>query len=489
MIETIKIHDKFAFDIKFGYKTAYQAKENQYIINTYIFAPSSLDINRRTYQKEDFYKDIKSSIRFIPPSILLRNFCLDDNRPLQVLKEAMTALANEPSPQNADNFRFTLKMYCSVLKSSVRDEVFLIEKESNPEDLSYLTRYFIKNLQDSLDQYRAQRKLINVPNIEKKVLSIFSYGDEYLSNVLYKYAHRLINILNSKAIGDYKALSDELLGMIKYEGRYRFERQYPLVTNEAVKNEEFVYRRSVLKKFMENELQLHTFIKKDRQFLQQLVYSLAAGIAMVFATLVAFWSQMWYGNMTAHFFVILVVSYMLKDRIKELVRFYFSGKMNKFAFDNRSKIFSDNGQNIGFYRESFDFIEQKSVPEEILKIRNKEHITDIENEKIGEQVLIYRKQTAINPELIRKTYYDFEMQGIEDITRYNIAKFTSKMDDPEVPLYIPKGDLFKFTLADRIYHINLIIHFNAGIQDFYKRYRIVLNRNGIKRIEPIGLEP
>lgn len=40
---------------------------NDFAINTWIFLPNSLDINPATYGKEDFYRDVKSNVRFITP--------------------------------------------------------------------------------------------------------------------------------------------------------------------------------------------------------------------------------------------------------------------------------------------------------------------------------------------------------------------------------------------------------------------------------------
>ena len=115
MIENIKIHDRFSFEIKFGYKTSYSPNESTYLVNTYIFIPHTLDINRRTYQKEDFYKDLKSYIRFIPPIYLLRNFLAGENSPFIILENAMNKLSVDPSPENIEEYKFTLKMFCCIL--------------------------------------------------------------------------------------------------------------------------------------------------------------------------------------------------------------------------------------------------------------------------------------------------------------------------------------------------------------------------------------
>ncbi len=61
-----KIHDKFSVEFKVGF-VADGERGNDFAINTWIFLPNSLDINPATYGSEDFYRDVKSNVRFITP--------------------------------------------------------------------------------------------------------------------------------------------------------------------------------------------------------------------------------------------------------------------------------------------------------------------------------------------------------------------------------------------------------------------------------------
>ena len=72
MIDLItKIHDKFTLEFKVGFNTAQEErpkKYSDYVMNTWIFVPNSLDINAAKYSKDDFYRDLKSGVRLITPS-------------------------------------------------------------------------------------------------------------------------------------------------------------------------------------------------------------------------------------------------------------------------------------------------------------------------------------------------------------------------------------------------------------------------------------
>ena len=67
---TTKIHDKFTLEFKVGFNTDVAAKPMKYsdfVLNTWIFVPNSLDINAAKYSKENFYRDLKSDQRLITP--------------------------------------------------------------------------------------------------------------------------------------------------------------------------------------------------------------------------------------------------------------------------------------------------------------------------------------------------------------------------------------------------------------------------------------
>ncbi|MDD4086453.1 MAG: hypothetical protein PHP48_04350, partial [Bacteroidales bacterium] len=57
--DQVKIHNKFSVELKLGFTTRRKQKRNDFVVNTWIFIPNSLDINPYTYEKKDFYKDLK----------------------------------------------------------------------------------------------------------------------------------------------------------------------------------------------------------------------------------------------------------------------------------------------------------------------------------------------------------------------------------------------------------------------------------------------
>ena len=76
-----KIHDKFTLEFKVGFNTEQATKPmkyRDYVMNTWIFVPNSLDINAAKYSKDDFYRDLKSGVRLITPSYELHELANND---------------------------------------------------------------------------------------------------------------------------------------------------------------------------------------------------------------------------------------------------------------------------------------------------------------------------------------------------------------------------------------------------------------------------
>lgn len=140
---------------------------------------------------------------------------------------------------------------------------------------------------------------------------------------------------------------------------------------EDADNEILIFRQGVLKKYIGSVLFLDTQRESEGKFLEQILVGGAAGLAMVFATLVAFYAQKEFGNFTLPLFALLVASYIFKDRIKELSRIYFVNKLNKYRFDHKTDIFGDEGKRVGTCKEAINFVPEYKLPRKIRTFRKK----------------------------------------------------------------------------------------------------------------------
>ena len=480
--EHVKVHDKFSIEFKVGFIAHKEQKTNDFAMNLWVFIPNSLDINRFTYSKSNFYRDLKSNIRQITPVCKLTELVDGEQSPLNLLRLSMMSFAEHPTPANQQNYEYHVKMFQSIFKSSLRDEVRLIKDSALSETL-YLTHEYHRLVLHISAKYRQLIKIIDIPAIDKSLREYFWFGDEFMSNVIEFQTFRLMDRVKAKDPKLFELLNKELMEIIYIEIGYRKEKDYLLVEKTPDKNNhELVNRLSLLKKYIESHLYLNIDKRKDGVLVEQLLFSVAAGISMIFATAIAFSIQQRYGSFTMPLFVALVISYMLKDRIKEMTRFYFAHKMGTRYFDHKATM-SINQSDIGWAKESMDFISENKLPPEIVKARNCTSIIEANNRANSEKVLLYRMQMLMDREKLNKNS-EFSTDGLNSIIRFNFSEFIRNMDNPEFALYYPNElDGFELIDGEKLYYLNFVVEKRNDAQNETKRYRIAVNRNGIKKIE------
>ena len=483
MIEDqVKIHDKFSVEIKLGFNARRKPAVSDFAVNTWIFVPNSLDINRSTYEKSDFYRDLKSNIRLITPVYLLRDIARRDVEPFVLLEKSFADLASNPTRTKTAAYEYHIRMFVSIVKSALRNEIQHIQANGNDADFQFLIQELTGNIETIGANYRNLRRIINVPTVSRELMNYYHFGDEFLSNLFEQHAFKLLDGLGKSGQPD-ESTRLSLLELINTEVKYKREKGFPVVEkNSTDRNRELVFRLSLLKKYAENELFLNTNQRRDGIWIEQVYLSIAAGLSMIFATAVAFSFQQKYGNFTMPFFVALVVSYMLKDRIKEVTRYYFAHKLGRRFFDHRTDI-SLSEHRIGWSKESMVFTPEYKIPREVIKIRNRSAILEAENRNNREQIILYRKLVRLNRQSLNECS-QYPTGGMNDIISFNVSNFIQKMDNPVVPLYAPgENGKIEIIKGEKMYYINLIMQLKSEDQSEYKRYRIVLNRKGIREIE------
>ena len=237
----------------------------------------------------------------------------------------------------------------------------------------------------------------------------------------------------------------------------------------------------MLKKFAESDLYLSSNKRKNTFLVEQILYSLAAGAAMVVATLSSFFFQQRYGNFTLPFLIALVISYMFKDRLKDWLRLIFARRVSSKVFDTRTD-FRIKGQHIGWSKDSVDFIDSDKILPEVMKLRNRLPLFD-EVSGNDEKVILFRKKVQVWPTELAKAS-PFPMKGINDILRYNITEFTRKMDNPSFPLAGTwEDDDYRPIEGKKIYRLTFVIQCVYEGKTEYKRIMVRCDRNGILEVE------
>ena len=481
-----KKHDNFSVEFKFGFEgNSTEAGHHDFVVNSWIFVPNSLDINPQTYGKDQFYRDIKSNVRLITPVYLLRELSDADSLPFASLREAFERLASSPTPANEEVYESQIKMFAAIFKSALRNHSVHTSRTENPADVAYLTDDFVAEVKAIVKIYRSMYQLINVPTVEDRLRNYYLFGDEMMSHIIDVQSVRIlkqIDHLSSPLLMDAR---ERLVELVRSEKEYKRLQRYEIVEeNDAVGNRALVFRYGLLTKYIESELYIRPNKKRDGFAVEQVYYSLAAGLAMIFATSVAWFAQLRWGNITGPLFIVLVVSYMLKDRIKDLMRYYFAHRLGNKYFDNKAEV-RILDHKVGLIKEGVDFISENKTPSEIMDIRGRSSLVEAENRIFEEKILLYRKRIVIDNEQLGLASA-YPVKGINEILRFHMHRFVQKMDNPEVPVDTVDGEGRVATVkVQKIYYINVVMQLVEGTATSLHRFRIVMTRKGILDVQKI----
>jgi len=447
-----KVHDKYSIEFKMGFVAGDQPHEGDFSVGMWIFVPGSLDITPTTFTKAEFYRSVKSNIRLITPRYNLGDVVGGEAQPLK----------NVLATTNDIDYDYQLKLFCAIVKSALRDERDRILSMTDSAAIKEACKSFVENCRSILEEFDKLQKT-----------KCHEYCSEFMFNTVCRYSYNLL----TQGIKD-----DGIITLMQDVYKMQKQHGFPVVEqNSPSNNRDYIHRRGILKKYVESILFLRVPKKRDGILVEQAYYSLAAGMAMIFATVVAWAFQRYFGNLTWPLFIALIISYMMKDRIKELMRFWFAHRLSDKYYDNKAKI-SIRSTTIGILKEAVDFIPISSLPEKIEALRNKVHLFSAEDHFSDENVILYRKKVQLDRSTMEKNS-TYKFCGINDIIRLQVRPFLRKMDDPitTVSIVNEDGEMVVVPCA-KDYFINIILQYRYGEVTECKRFRMELNRDGIKNL-------
>ncbi len=470
-------HDDRSVEFKLGFSGSQKkGKHAEYAVNTWIFIPGSLDIDPGTYGKDQFYRDIKSNVRLITPVFSLDEISRGDSLPLEHLRDSMTRLALDRSKANADSYEYSIKMFAAIYKSALREQAHKIIKAAEHAEAESLCEFMTLHARKILDSYRNLYGIISEVEMDPKLRNFFFLGDEYMSR---QTDYRCFKIFRKSRLPQGCNAFRKLEKLLDEESRHKAEMNYETFdVSDKKKNSRLVHHYGMLKKFIESELYIKLKKKRDGFAVEQLYYSIAAGLAMIFATAVAWAFQVRYGNITWPLFIVLVISYMMKDRIKELARYYFAHKKINRYFDHKAHIRIQN-QDIGIIKEGVDFISSDHIPKEVRDHRLAGTNIPEEDSIFEERVLLYRNFVQINHSRLHEIA-SYPVDGVNQILRLHVNRFTLKMDDPKIPVEIwdPSGESSIINVR-KYYNIHIVMQLTEGGNSRFRHFCLKMSRDGI----------
>ena len=468
----IKITSPNQFEITTDYMIQDKGKNKiEYTIGIYLFIPQNLGIDASTYTQERFYRDRISYVRLWAPE---RDVTTIASQFMALILRIDTRL---DTGKKLGSLSGELKMLITSYTRALREATHAI-LAAETMDTDAITR-LLETAREMEDVEKAILALREKTTRDKSIF-LFESAPEYLSLTTQHFLLKL-NLRLRRDGETYREPINAVLAQINRELRFCKENAFPIISNDDDTNEHVIYRYSVFKKFFFRVLYLQQERKEDGARIKEFYYAIAAGISMIFTTIVVFVSQKEYGNFTLSFFMALVISYMFKDRLKEAYRAYFDKKLHLKTYDYKEKIYnrSQRKKILAFIQERMRFVKKSDLETAVVETRLQGVPNRLSTWYLGEAILKYEKHIRLYNKNLQE-YHHNAISGLHNIMRFDLSSFLHKMDSRKVPLYrVNRERLF----GDKVYHVNVVVSFVSKQETFHRKARIILTKKGIKRIE------
>lgn len=475
----IQFRDRWQFELKAEFSPKNILLNTPYIQEFYFFIPNDLQINPDTYLKEDFYQDLTNLIRYKTPHFTFKELNDSNN------KNSPFYQLNHFAENGSDTkqIQTELKLLGNIFRSTLRTEVQKILSSPNLSEphihhLCHYIRQFEQVLKNTIMKYDFEK----TPDLKLT----FNYLDEFIGNSIEYYLTGLLDQIHQHYAPVPESVENDLCEMIEesvqQEKSHRTSIKY---TKE--RNEEILYRVGLLKKYFMDTLLLHVDKKSIQQLYGALISSFSAAIAMFVYLLLFIWQGQWFVINSEPFIIITVVAYVLKDRLKDSLKSLSYRRALTYFYDYTTKIRTPQKDVIGELKELVTYVDEEHIPSDINTIRNKGFHLMLKSFKRPEQVIyfkrtvkLYSKENKTNPRL----------QSINISLHYNLQDFLEKASDPYhtyVTFDVSTRSLLKLHLP-KVYHLNVIMKNrftdfdNKEVKEL-KKFRLILDKNGIKNIE------
>ena len=263
--QQISIHDQSQFELRLDYNQDCNLKKNCYRIQSYLFFPRSLRIDKHHYAKDVFYRDLKTNIRLKTPPIALNKLVDSENssslkaRISQPLNKLLSGTAKS---SDIEDIIYELKVFGTVFRGQVVDQtnaiLDLVDQVKDGverytticNDIQKTLKLFIKDITQAIDVFRKLRSKFLRPTVPDRLNLVLEEINEFISLAVDRHLSRLIFVVDAVSGLEVRlgASYPKTLALLKREAEYRRGAAYLSGNPLAHEGEKYVYRKSELKK-------------------------------------------------------------------------------------------------------------------------------------------------------------------------------------------------------------------------------------------------
>lgn len=507
----LEAHDANQLELKLSYLVKPEVKRQRYLVETFMFVPRTLGISGQSYNAASFFEDTQTFVRLKTPTVALEALAKTGRGEtwFNPIRAALDHLLGGDTKDTDDLVR-SLKLLGGIYRSAIRDEgrhllSRFVSLEADVEgavmreqELARALGIFLEHLESALTRLRHVGSRCEHAIVPQEVRETWAAVDEYVAIYAEEIATGLVQACDDRRVpareresGPLAPVRERLADVAVAAYKYRRSRGYPSYAIPGAPNEDLPRRRRILKRIIASVLYLDLRHEEGGTFQKDLIAGVAAAIAMLFAALVAVWAQVEWGPLSGTFIAILVASYIIKDRLKDWGKRFLGKRLARWMPDFVTEVRTpDSNDVIGQCRESVSVVDPAGIDPAIVELRHIDHPSAIASHGRPEVVVRYVKEVTLESQGLQKAMAGVD--GLNDVIRFNFAKFRARMDDP-VEIYRiihPTNRTVVEVPCARVYHINVVLKITRDdgkhAQSHLERVRIVLDSEGLKRVESIA---
>lgn len=514
----VEIHDRQQLEVELAYPLLRDAPSG-YAADLLLFVPRNVGVCADNYSRDEFYRDLTAYLRMDTPPLTLAELADLECKtsPLFHLHQALAALERDVHFRPPRPIVVLAKLFGHVFRESVTAARKALKKQINacaaraPEDRPAGDRALLQALAElgrdghlALRRFRSMRKRFAPLSGARpgSVRDTFEFVDENATYYLTEQvAQLLLHLQRQPALHDGSGVVAAGIATLQREmekvAEERRQEGFVFPDPEDPRTAEFFnYRRGLVKKAMQQAFYLETRALRRDPFVRNAIAMVAAGLAAIWSLVAQVPATL--GGMSEQTRLLVlasaVVAYMLKDRIKELTKETLARRVRHFDHDNAilgDKLVLAGLRGVrGRARERMRWTVPAALQPEIVQLRT--HPRTVAGIDIAsEEVVAYSRTLQVAPEPGQELATGF---ALRDIIRLNLRQFMARLDEPldRARYYDLKRRRFLQVLIPKVYHLNLIVRVRRGLdrgqQVLLARYRVVMNKERILRIETVATQ-
>lgn len=483
----IKAHTRRILEIKVHYHLNPKNRHEAFSVENYFFIPPSLEINSGRFSSDLILHWMKNHLRFSTPLMPLAQIVSRDNpdSPLVRIRRILEGAVKARDVSERRLF-YEMRMLSNMVRARLREHIIRWRREKMPLDREQIQP--LLNCTDALMEESAALKVVLESSPASPwVYQNYAWMDESLSLLVEDWESRLFEMAQTRVPPDLK---EEIRGRLGRQQEYRKIRGYhtvPSSEEDARANESYVYHSSMLKKWAQSALFVHRRRTKRPKRWGEIVAASAAGAAMAFTLAATFLT----GNLVpaggVAWSLVLVLVYIFKDRIKDGIKNRLRRLFPKLIPDDELSLVDPSAQKVmGRSTTHISFKSRGDLSDEVLGLRQ-DRTNPFRDILPPENVLLVEKVLQTKSRRTMKNHN--RLETVTEILRFNLDDWMREMDETRSPIRDFRRGEVETLRAPRVYHVNLLIRLRINKPSSHSeilRYRLVLNRKRILRIEPVN---